>query len=177
MEEKVPDLLVISGHIGPEVYPTLKDHLMPPVMKVGLIGLLIAYGGFLGWELVQNPNWLHVLVLVLYVVLAFFGYHHSKLGTVKRIIAGRKEMKNGAGYDMQITLRKTGVRIVNTTTGREWNRPWADFVSFFESDVCIAVFVRKNNYMLIPKNNMSEQQREQVFAMLHTYCPGLKKRL
>lgn len=177
MNQHTNDVIVINGHVTARTYQTLKNHLMPPYFKLILLFVLIAYDLFLGWEMVTQQAWMYSVVMVLFTGFMIFAYQAGKKSTIKRIISSRPELRSGEGYELTITMSNQGIRMFNNTAGRERNLQWNEFVSILQTDACIALFVRKNNYLMIPTDQADEQRIAQALEMIHAHCPKLKKRM
>ena len=170
------EVLVVNGKVTRATYDTLKAYLMPPMAKIIMLAVLVGYDIFLLVEMILQQAWLYGLLIAVYTAFMIIVYRRTQSGAVKRIVASRKELRDGTGIELTLTLSQNGVRMFNNGTGRERNLRWNEFVSMCETERCIALFVKKSSYLILPKENMDEDRHQKVLAMIHAQCPKLKKR-
>lgn len=168
-------VLSIPGCINSAVYYSLARYIMSPKWKLILLGLTIAYDGWLVYQLIVSRNPGYLIFIALFTGVMVFLHIHNQKSVVKRIIRGRKELQ-GNGFDVLLCFDRSVIRLCNHTTGSERTVPYTDLVSTVETDRCIAYFTRKNNYLMVPKDRMTDTMRTQLLALMKEKCPNLKQR-
>lgn len=175
MSEPFANVLHVPGCINAEVYQSLKKYLLPPFMKVILLVLFIAYEISMLVTTITTQNWANLLLMVVFGGLLIFLYFRSQTSSVRRILKEHPELQSG-GFDVTLTFGTENVKLFNHTTGSERTLAYSLLVSMVETDVCIACFTKRSDFLMIPKNQMNDAMREKVLALLHDKCPKLKKR-
>lgn len=174
---KSSPVLSIPATITKQVYESIKQYLIPPFIKVIWIVVLVMelVTGIYG-VIFEGSYFSLVMMLLLGGFMVFF-YFQMQKSTIKNIVKTHPELRNH-GYRVVITLG-SGIRLMNLTTGVERNLAYKEIVSMAETDKAIVCFARKNKarkYLLIPKNEMTEEQHQAVLDILHKRCPQMKKR-
>ena len=127
--------------------------------------------------MVVDHSYLSLVLMVLLLGLMVFSYFHMPRSALKNILKSHQELRNH-GYKVVISFG-SGIRLMNLTTGVERNLAYKDIHSMAETDKTIVVFAKQDKsrrYMLIPKDQMTEEQREAVLRILNERCSKLKKR-
>lgn len=169
--------LVVNGTINRAVYRSLKKYIMAPAFKIGIFVLIVLYDAWLIAGMVIDRSIANLLILLLYTGFMVFFFLHNQEALVKKAINKEKEIRDGDGLLVTLTFGQTQITMHNHTMNRERNIPYSEFVSQIETDRCIALFVKKNNYLMIPKDMMDEKICEKVREIIRVKCPNLKKRI
>lgn len=169
--------LVINGTINRAVYRSLKKYIMAPAFKIGIAALIVLYDAWLIVGMVLDRSIANLLILLLYTGFMVFFFQHNQEALVKKAISKEKAIRDGDGLLVTLTFGQTQITMHNHTLNRERNIPYSDFVSKIETDRCIALFVKQNNYLMIPKDMMDEALCERVREIINQKCPGLRKRI
>ena len=164
----------VPGTINAAVYRSIKKYLMPPVMKIIMLVILVAYEAVMLYEVIANGYLANIVLMVISTALFIGIYFYNQTSAVKHILKNNRELANH-GYRVLITFAGN-IKLLNHTTGAERNLPFADIISMAETDQCIVLFAKGRKYLMVPKNEMTEDQRTAVLDIIHKRCPKLKKR-
>lgn len=172
--EAMRSAISVPGRINAAVYRSVKQYLMPPVVKIVMLVLVAAYEAAMIYEAVVNKTYTNLILMVIMTAAIILLYRFNQNSNVKRIIKEHPELGR-EGYHVLITFADN-IKLINHSTGAERNLAFADVVSMAETEQCIALFAKKRRYMLVPKNEMTDAQRDAVVSILQSRCPGMKKR-
>ena len=174
MTQDMRGAVSVPGTIDASVYRSIKQYLIPPMMKLVMLLMLVAYEAIMLWQAIATQAWANLIMMAVTGVLLVVVYRYNQNSVIKHVIKQRPELTQG-GYRVTITFAGN-IKLMNHTTGVERNLAYANVVSMAESDKCIALFAKGRKYMLVPKGEMTEQQREAVLRMLKEHVPGIKTR-
>ena len=169
--------VVVTGRINRAVYQSLKHHIMSPIVKLVMFGMLAVYDVWLIWQMIAEKNPAYLLLVAIFSGATIACYFFAERSALKRAVNSRREIAKGDGLELTLTFTADRIMLFNHTLGSERELPYANFVSRAESDKCIALFVNGGNYLMIPKQNMDAHLYDQVNEIIHTKCPKLHKRL
>ncbi len=168
-------VLTVPGCINRAVYESLKQYLVPPVYKLVALVLTVGYVVAMLYQTITTRTWANLLLMVLLCAFIVWMHFHNQKSTIDRIVKKHRELQQD-GYDVMLQFGQKTIKLLNRTTGAERNIAYADLKSMVETEQCIACFTKKNNYLMIPKNRMTEDQHQAVVAQLRAKCPNMKKR-
>lgn len=175
MSETLSQTVSLPGCIDDKVYRSLQKYLLPPYMKIILLALFIGYEFSMIVTTVSTQNWANIIWMVLFGGLLIFLYFHNQKSSIKRILKAHPELTNG-GFDVTLSFGAENVKLFNHTTGSERTLAYSLIRSMVDTDACIACFTKRNDFLMIPKNRMSDDMRGEILKLLHEKCPKLKKR-
>ena len=169
--------LSVPGTITKSVYESIKKYLIPPFVKVLWICVLAAEVLTSLYGIIFEGSYGSLVLMLLLGGLLVFFYFHMQTSSIKNVLRNHPELKNH-GYKVVITFG-SGIRLMNLTTGVERNLAYKEIYSIAETDKTILCFAKKDGkhrHLLIPKDEMTEEQRDAVMEILHSRCGKLKKR-
>ena len=175
MSEALTQTLNLPGCIDDKVYQSLRKYLLPPLFKIILLVLFVGYEISMVVTTVTTRNWANIIWMVLFGGPLIFLYLRNQKTSIKRIFKSHPELQSG-GFDVLLTFGAENVKLFNHTTGSERTLAYSLIVSMVETDACIACFTKRNNFLMIPKNQMTDDMREKILTLLHEKCPKLRKR-
>lgn len=167
--------VIITGTVTKSTYESLKTYLLSPAVKISFAIALVVYEAWMIYQMVTVNLWLHLVMAVLFTALIVFVFLRAQNGVIKRALENNKALRTD-GILLTIHLEAQGIRMFNHNRGSERNLPYQDFVSYADTNRCIALFVKKGNFLMIPKDQLDAQQAEAVLAFLKAKMPKLKKR-
>lgn len=169
--------LMVTGRVNRSTYVSLKKYIMQPAFKIIYLCLIVVYDLVMIWQLIHDFSPANIVLLLGFTALMIFMYFFNQKSLVKRAVTSHPALKSGDGFEMTVHFEETGVRMYNHTRGSERNLPYSGFVSYADTDRCIALFVKGGNYLMVPKDNMDDALHDKVMAWMMQKCPKLHKRL
>lgn len=168
--------LLVTGTVTRSTYDSLKKYLMRPTLKLLVLAAICVYNVLMLLQMFSG-DWLpQLLMTVVFDALMVLVYLRSQKSMAKQAASSVEAIRKGDGIELTLHFEDQGIRMFNHTLGRELNVRYADFASYADTRRCVAVFLKKGNYVIIPKDNMDEALHDRVMALLLEKCPKLHKR-
>lgn len=167
----------VPGTITKSVYESVKRYLIPPFVKILWIAVLAAEVIFGFYGLIVDHNYGSLVLMILMGGFLVFFYFNMQRSSIKNVLKAHPELRDH-GYKVVLTFG-SGIKLMNLSTGAERNLSYKEIYSIVETDktfLCFAKKDGKHRHLLIPKDEMTEQQRDAVWEILQQRCGKLKKR-
>lgn len=169
--------LMVSGTITKSTYESLKPYIIPPLIRFVTLGVIAVYDVWMVYQMCVGDFLPHLIMMLGFTALMVYMFFHTRSSAVKRQIQGNTILRSGEAIHLTIHFEDQGIRMFNHTMGRERSMRYNEFATYADTSRCIALYVKKGNFLMVPKDEMSDETRDQILALLKKKNPKLRKRL
>ena len=166
----------VTGTINADSYVSMEKYMMPTWLRLLFLALLVAGDGALIALTILQKDLTWLLWLAAWTALCWFLYKWIRRNILNNVLVRIPGIKEGKGFDLELSFDEDALRVHNRSTNVDTAMAWEVFGSMAETKECLALFTKTGTYLLVPKNNLPEEKKQQLTELLKKYCPGLRKR-
>jgi len=166
----------VSGTIDLNSYISISRFLLSPGYKIAWwIVTAVINSGFIALVLIQlDLDWLLWVALV--TAVSVWLYRKNLKVILGRVLGSLKDLRDGEKYKFYIDFEPDAVRIHNRTTQSDTALAYEVFSAYADTPKVIIFFVKTGTYLLVPKDKLTESDKQALLSLMKERCSGLHKR-